>query len=42
MMKNKIKIVGDQPMLYFNYINKDHKLVVMYLELIFTGIKTER
>ena len=27
-------------MLYFIY--KEQKLVVMYLELIFTGIKTER
>ena len=40
LIKNKDKIVGDQ--LYFYYINKEQKLVVMYLELIFTGIKTER
>ena len=41
-MKNKNKIVGDHLKLYFYYINKEQKLVVMYLELIFTGIKTER
>ena len=35
-------MVGDHLKLNFYYINKDQKLVVMYLELIFTGIKTER
>ena len=34
--------VGDHLKLPFYYINKEQKLVVMYLEVIFTGIKTER
>ena len=41
MLKNEDKIVGDHKKLYFYYINKEQKLVAMYLELIFTGIKTE-
>ena len=40
--KNEDKIVGNHLKLYFYYINKEQKLVVMYLELIFTGVKTER
>ena len=39
---NEDKIVGDHLKLYFYYINKKQKLVVMYLEIIFTGIKPER
>ena len=39
---NEDKIVGHYLKLYFYNINKEQKLVVMYLELIFTGIKTER
>ena len=43
MIKNEGKqIVGDHLKLYFYYINKEQKLVVMYLEVKFTGIKTER
>ena len=43
MIKNQDKqIVGDNLKLPFYYINKEQKLVVMYLEVIFTGIKTER
>ena len=38
---NEDKIVVDHLKLYFYYINKEQKVVVMYLELIFTGIKTE-
>ena len=38
-MKNGDKIIGGRLKLY---INKKQKLVVIYLELIFTGIKTER
>ena len=41
-MKNKDKIFGNHLKLYFHYINKEQKLVIMYLELIFTGMKTER
>ena len=41
MLKNEDKIVGDHKKLYFYYINKEQKLVAMYLELIFTEIKTE-
>ena len=40
--KNEDKIVGDQLKLYFYYLNKEQKSVVMHLELIFTGIKTKR
>ena len=40
--KNEDKIAGDHLKLNFYYINKKQKLVVMYLELIFTGIKSER
>ena len=36
MIKNQENIVGNH-----YYINKEQKLVVMYLELIFTGIKDE-
>ena len=36
MIKNQENIVGNH-----YYINKGQKLVVMYLELIFTGIKDE-
>ena len=42
LIKNKDKIVGSHLKLYFYYINKEQKLVVIYLGLIFTGIKTER
>ena len=42
LIKNKDKIVGGHLKLYFYYKNKEQKLVVMYLELIFAGIKTER
>ena len=43
MIKNQDKqSVGDHLKLPFYYINKEQKLVVMYLEVIFTGIKTER
>ena len=41
LIKNEDKIAGDHQKLYFYYINEEQKLVVMYLELIFTGIKTE-
>ena len=40
-MENKEDILGDYLKLYCYYINKEQKLVVMYLELIFTGIKAE-
>ena len=40
--KNEDKIVGNHIKLYFYYINKEQKLSAMYLELIFTGVKTER
>ena len=40
-MENKEDIFGDYLKLYCYYINKEQKLVVMYLELIFTGIKAE-
>ena len=36
LIKNNDKILGDHLKLYFYYINKEQKLVVMYLELIFT------
>ena len=43
LTKNEDKqIVGDHLKLYFYYINKEQKLVVMYLEVIFTWINTER
>ena len=42
LIMNEDKIVGDHLKLYFYYINKKQKLVVMYLEIIFTGIKPER
>ena len=38
LIKNKDKVDH----LHFYYINKEQKLVVMHLKLIFTGIKTER
>ena len=41
-MKNEDKIVGNHLKLYFYYIKKEQNLVVMYLELISVGIKTER
>ena len=40
-MENKEDILGDYLKLYCYYINKEQKLVVMYLELIFNGIKAE-
>ena len=40
-MENKEDILGDYLKLYCYYINKEQKLVIMYLELIFTGIKAE-
>ena len=42
MIKNEDEIVGDHLKLYFCYIKKEQNLVVTYVELIFTGIKTER
>ena len=42
MRKNEDKIVVHHLKLYFYFINKKQKLVVMYLEVIFTGVKTER
>ena len=42
LIKNEDKIVGGHLKLYIYYINKEQKLVLIYLELIFTGIKTER
>ena len=41
LIKNEDEIVGDHLNLYFHYINEE-QFVVMYLELIFTGIKTRR
>ena len=41
MIENKEDILGDYLKLFCYYINKEQKLVVMYLELIFTGIKAE-
>ena len=41
MIENKVDIFGNYLKLYYYYINKEQKLVVMYLELIFTGIKAE-
>ena len=41
MIENKEDILGNYLKLYCYYINKKRKLVVMYLELIFTGIKAE-
>ena len=38
-MKNENKIVGDDLKLYFYHINREQRLVVIYLELLFTGIK---
>ena len=38
-MKNENKIVGDHLKLYFYHINKEQRLVVIYRELLFTGIK---
>ena len=40
-MENKEDILGDYLKLYCYYINKEQKLVVMYLELIFNEIKAE-
>ena len=42
LIKNEDKIVGGLLKLNFYYITKKQKMVVMYLEVIFTGIKTER
>ena len=42
MIANEDEIVSGHLNLYFNYINKEQKLVVMHLDVIFTGIKTER
>ena len=39
LIKSEYEIVGNHLKLYFYYINKEQKLIVMYLELIFTGIK---
>ena len=41
MIENKEDILGNYLRLYCYNINKEQKLVVMYLELIFTGIKAE-
>ena len=41
MIKNQENIVGSHLKLDCYYINKEQKLVVMYLELIFIGIKDE-
>ena len=44
LIENQENTVGDYLELYCYYsyyINKKQKLVVMYLELIFTGIKVE-
>ena len=40
MIKYEDKIVGNHLKLYFYYINKEQKLIVMYLEIISTEIKT--
>ena len=37
--ENENKIVCDHLNLYFYHINKEKRLVVIYLELLFTGIK---
>ena len=42
LTKNKDKVAGGHVKLYIYYINKEQKLVVMYLELMFTGRKTEK
>ena len=42
MVKYEDKIVANYLKLYFYDINRDQMLIVMYLELISTGIKTER
>ena len=42
MIKNEDNIFGDHLELYFYYINKEQKLIVMYLELIYTRIKTAK
>ena len=42
MIKNEDNIFGDHLELYFYYINKEQKLVVMYLELIYNRIKTAK
>ena len=41
MIENKEDILGNYLKLYCYNINKEQNLVVMYLELIFTGIKAE-
>ena len=41
MIENKEDILADYLKLYCYYINKGQKMVVMYLELIITGIKAE-
>ena len=42
LIKNKDKVAGGHVKLYIYYINKEQKLVVMYLEIMLTGIKTEK
>ena len=41
-MHSMNKIDGDHIKLHFCYMNKEQKLVVMYVVLIFNGKKTER
>ena len=41
MIENKEDVLSNYPKLYCYYINKEQKLVVIYLELIFIGIKAE-
>ena len=42
LIKNHDKITCDHLKLYFYYINKEQKLLVMYLQLIFTGIRIKK
>ena len=41
MIENKEDLLDYYLKLYSYYINNEQRLVVMYLELIFTGIKAE-
>ena len=41
LIENKEEILGNYLKLYCYDINKEQKLVVMYMELIFTGIKSK-
>ena len=41
LIKNKGKIVGNHLKLYYYHKNKEQKLVIMYLELFFNGIKSK-